>query len=209
MPKLFKILIDGFCTGLLLQLAIGPVFFFLINLSLQRTIFDGLTAVAAVTIVDYLYIMLAILGIGKLLEHVRIKKLIGITSAAVLLGFGLIMIFSSFHITKMTVTGYQELSNLPNSFFSAFILTLSNPLTIVFWTSIFTAKAIERNFKKAQLFYFGFSTGFATIFFLGSSVVIVTFFKASIQPIAVLVLNAVVGSILVIYAALRLRKTIG
>jgi threonine/homoserine/homoserine lactone efflux protein len=179
-----------------------------VNLAFQKTIFDGLVAVVAVTIVDYLYITLAVIGIGKLLETDKIRKLLGITSAVVLMVIGFMMIFSSLHVKNMTALGYQELSTPLNSFISALILTLSNPLTIVFWTSIFTTKAIERNYKKTQLYYFGFSTGLATIFFLGSSVIIVTFFKASIPLTVVQVLNVIVGSTFVVYAVLRLRKTI-
>jgi len=69
--KIFK---NGLATGLVLQFAIGPVFFFIINLALQRSIFDGLIGTLAVTIVDYFYITLAIFGIGKLLENKKIKK---------------------------------------------------------------------------------------------------------------------------------------
>ena len=69
--KIFK---NGLMTGLVLQLAIGPVFFFIVNLTLQRTIFDGLAGALAVTLGDYFYITLSILGIGKLLERQQIKK---------------------------------------------------------------------------------------------------------------------------------------
>lgn len=62
-----KVFINGLLTGLILQTAIGAVFFFIINLALQRSLYDGLVAVVAVTLVDYFYISLAILGIGKLL----------------------------------------------------------------------------------------------------------------------------------------------
>ena len=58
---------NGLVTGLFLQLAVGPVFFYIINLAIQRTIFDGLLGVLAVTIVDLFYISLAFFGIGKLL----------------------------------------------------------------------------------------------------------------------------------------------
>jgi threonine/homoserine/homoserine lactone efflux protein len=61
-------------TGLLLQLAIGPVFFFIIHLTLQRTILYGFIAVGVVTIVDYFYITLAILGVGTLLKKKKIKR---------------------------------------------------------------------------------------------------------------------------------------
>ena len=69
--KVFK---NGLATGLILQLAIGPVFFFIVNLTLRKTIFDGLAGVLAVTLVDYFYIALAIFGIGKLLENKKVKR---------------------------------------------------------------------------------------------------------------------------------------
>ena len=85
--KIFK---NGLMTGLLLQLALGPVFFFIINLTLQRTILDGLIAVIAVTIVDYIYITLAILGIGSLLKKKKVRKYLG----------SLVQLFSSFSVEQ-------------------------------------------------------------------------------------------------------------
>lgn len=76
-----SIIKNGLTTGIVLQLAIGPVFFYIINLSLQKTMLDGLVAALAVTIVDYLYIALAIFGVGKLLEHPKIKRGFGIVSS--------------------------------------------------------------------------------------------------------------------------------
>ena len=87
--KTFK---NGLATGLVLQLAIGPVFFFIANLTLQGTIFNGLAGVFAVTIVDYFYITLAILGVGKLLENKKVKKIFGVVSSIVLAVFGVIII---------------------------------------------------------------------------------------------------------------------
>lgn len=48
-----RVFVNGLLTGLTLQAAIGPVFFFIVNLALQRSFYDGLVAVAAVTLVDY------------------------------------------------------------------------------------------------------------------------------------------------------------
>lgn len=83
---------NGLLTGLTLQLAIGPVFFFIMGLALQNTIVDGFAGVLAVTIVDYFYISLAIFGIGRLLEKQRIKRAFGIVSSSILMIFGLLMI---------------------------------------------------------------------------------------------------------------------
>src|SRR3989338_1263773 len=137
-----KIFRNGLATGLVLQLAVGPVFFFITNLTLQGTIFNGLAGVLAVTAVDYFYITLAILGIGKLLENKRIKKVFGIVSAIVLVIFGIIIIqgITSGGISTSTVANSMTLFS---SFTYIFLLTISNPMTIVFFTSLFTTKAVE------------------------------------------------------------------
>ena len=72
--QMVAIILNGFLTGLILQIAIGPVFFFILNISLQKTVIDGLFAVIAVTLVDYIFIALAVLGVGKLLERQKRKR---------------------------------------------------------------------------------------------------------------------------------------
>jgi len=89
---LIKVFFKGLTTGLILQAAIGPIFFFLVNVALQKTLMDGLFAVLAVVIVDYIYIALAIAGVGKLLENAKTKKILGLVSSIVLILFGLFMV---------------------------------------------------------------------------------------------------------------------
>jgi hypothetical protein len=92
--QMVAVMLNGFLTGLILQIAIGPVFFFILNISMQKTIIDGLFAVIAVTLVDYIFITVAVLGVGKLLEKPKIKLTLGIISSLVLILFGIIMILS-------------------------------------------------------------------------------------------------------------------
>ncbi len=94
MKNNFKIIITGLATGLFLQLAIGPVFFFIVNLTFQRTIYDGLIAVLAVALVDYFYITLSVVGIGKILENRKTKIVLGIISSIMLIMFGIVMLFA-------------------------------------------------------------------------------------------------------------------
>ena len=201
-------LLDGFLTGLILQIAIGPVFFFILNISLQRSVMDGLFAVAAVTLVDYLYIALAVVGVGKLLEKTKIKLTLGIISSLVLILFGIIMILSINHTSRIDNPSSLVDSNYTASFVSAFILTISSPLTIVFWTSLFATKAIERGYAQNQLLWFGAAAGLATLIFLGSSVTLLSFIKSSIPLGLLKVLNTGVGLLLIFYGMIRLGKMV-
>lgn len=203
--NLSKVLKNGLVTGLILQLAIGPVFFFIANLTIQKTIFDGLAGVLAVTVVDYLYITLSVFGIGKLLENKKIKKTFGILSSFVLAIFGIIMIKNSIDI-RVTTQSISNSANLFSSFASVFLLTISSPMTIIFFTSLFTAKAVEYNYTKKELLIFGFGTGMATFLFMGISVLIFSFIKEGISPILTQILNFVVGCVLIGYGTFRVVK---
>ena len=209
MDSTFFIILNGFLTGLILQIALGPVFFYILNLSLQRTVTDGLFAVLAVTVVDYIFIALAVLGVGKLLEKHRIKFILGIISSLVLILFGAIMILSINRSSGISNPNVLVESNYPASFISAFLLTISSPLTIVFWTSLFAAKAIENGYAQMELVFFGAAAGLATLLFLGASVTLLSIFRASIPLTLLGVLNSAVGSLLIIYGTIRLYKIVG
>jgi len=200
------IMLNGFLTGLLLQIAIGPVFFFILNISLQKTIIDGLFAVIAVTLVDYIFIAFAILGVGKLLEKPKIKLTLGITSSIVLILFGILMVFSNNQNSNISLSNNIIESNYIASFISAFLLTVSSPLTIVFWTSLFATRAIEKGYSKKQLIIFGIAAGLATLVFLGFSVTLLSIIRASIPLMLLRTLNIAVGSLLIIYGIIRLVK---
>ncbi|MBN1499802.1 MAG: LysE family transporter [Spirochaetes bacterium] len=201
----FKIFRQGLTTGLFLQLAIGPVFFYIADLTLQRSAYDGFAAVAAVTIVDYFYITLSITGIGEFLNRKKTKKVFGIISSAVLMIFGILIIKSSILNglqSKVTI----ETSGVISSFISVLILTLSSPLTIVFFTGIFAAKAVENNYTKKELFIFGFSTGSATFTFMGSSVIFFSLLRKNVPAVIMHALNLSVGTVLIVYGIIRIRK---
>ena len=200
--RIFK---NGLSTGLLLQLAVGPVFFFIINLTLQRSIIDGFVAVLAVTIVDYFYITLAILGIGKLLEKKKVKKIFGIVSSIVLIIFGGIIIKDVIgNVISIDVDATP--SNLLTSFMSVLFLTISSPMTIVFFTSLFATKAVEYNYTKRELIIFGLSTGSATFIFLGTSVILFSVIGGAIPFIVIRLLNILIGVLLIGYGTVRLAK---
>ncbi len=200
------VFIRGLLTGLILQLAIGPVFIFIINIAMQNGLKSGIAAVSAVTLADYIYITLAILGTGKIIEAQNRERFLIFLSSFVLIVFGVLMIRRGMNsvFTESSASGIVYSS--AGSFASAFILTISSPLTIVFWSGVFAAKAAEYSFSGRELSLFGFSAGLATFVFLGSGVVILSFVKVMIPVIVIQGLNVLVGVVLAGYGLIRLRE---
>ena len=79
-------------------------------------------------------------------------------------------------------------------------------MTIVFFTSLFTTKAVEYNYTKKELYVFGFGTGLATFLFMGTSVFLFSLVKGTVPVLLIQFLNIVVGCLLIGYGGIRLIK---
>ncbi|MCK5490952.1 MAG: LysE family transporter [Candidatus Pacebacteria bacterium] len=205
MKKTLLVIKKGLFLGLIIQLAIGPIFFFIVNLSLQKTLLDGLMGVLAATVVTYIYIALSVFGIGKILEEEKFKKIFGMISSIVLIIFGGIIINGAINSGDIEIA--VNTSNLFASFTSVFLLAISNPLSIVFFTSLFSAKAIEHNYTKNELYFFGFGTGLSTFIFMGGAILLVSFLKEAIPIIVMQILNIAVGVLIIGYGTIILKLT--
>lgn len=198
-----KPFLSGVRTGLFLQLAVGPVFFFILGITISSNYINGLFAIFAVTFVDYIYIFLSIIGIGRLLEQNKVKKIFGLISSVILILFGVMILYQGILFINKTELRHAFAWTPLKSFTSSFVLTISSPLTIVFWSSIFSTKAIEKNYKNKQLVMFGAGAGSATFLFFGLTMLILSLLKSNIPNIAVQVMNCVVGMLLIYYGITR------
>lgn len=203
---MIKIILKGVFTGLVLQLAIGPVFFFIVNLAIQSTIWNGLAAAAGVALGDLFYITLAILGVGKLIEKNKIKKVFAAVSSVVLILFGIMVIVKA--LSGINSDAINSFPSLVNSFASVLFLTLTSPLTVVLFTSVFASIAVAKDYRKQELYLFGFGTGLATFIFMASAVLIFSLIKEAFPFMLVKTLNLGVGALLIGYGGIRFFKSL-
>jgi len=202
-----KAIKDGFLTGMTLQLAVGPVFFYILNVSISDGIANGFVSVAAAALGDATYITLAILGLGKILERNKIRTVFAYVSAVVLIFFGW-MILESAVSGAITLSSDNNPDSLIGTFAKVYLLTISNPITIIFFTGLFSAKMIEKSYSKSQLRLFGFGTITATLLFMSANVIVANTLSAYISEVLVRVLNGTVGTILILYGVKRLYHTL-
>jgi len=192
---MWKTMFRGFSTGMLL----------VVNTAIQNGLAKGFAAVVGVTVGDFIYITLAILGIGKLLERQKIKRIFAALSALVLIAFGIAMIQKG-----LAWSGIKDLDVLNGgvvrNFVFALMLTISSPLTIIFWTSIFATKSIEYSLTKRELVVFGLSAGASTLVFLGMCIIGLSLVKTMIPSWIIQWLNIVVGAFLIYYGMVRAYK---
>jgi threonine/homoserine/homoserine lactone efflux protein len=195
----------GFRVGILLQFAVGPICFFIFQTSAAYGILPAITGVLAVTLVDGLYILAAILGVGILLEkYTNIQRLLKLFSVIVLILFGISYITDVLNLQLLPHITFTSVNKMDNLFIKALLLTLSNPLTILFWAGIFTAKmsevteGINRNTKSA-LYFFGFGAVLSTFFFLSFISLLGSLFHKFLPDSIINGLNVIVGILLIYF----------
>jgi len=201
--SLFKIFINGFSLGMILQLSIGPVCLYVFKSATEKGFFYSELIIIGVFLVDAFYIFWALFGISTFLKNENTKIILKIFGFIILLIFGVNIILSE--IIKMNLIPSINIlnNNFSNPFFSGLLLTLSNPLTIIFWIGIFSAKIIEKNYSKKEIIIYGLGALIPTILFLSIIVILGIIIKTFLPQIIISLLNILVG-LMIIYFSIRI-----
>ena len=186
----------GFRFGMLLQLAVGPMCLLVFNTSASNGFFSGFILVLAIALVDIVYMVLSGLGVASVINKPKAKFILKLVGGAVLILFGINMVLGEFNIHLLpALTPHSDISS-QNIFIQGVLLTASNPLTIIFWSSVFSAQVIENELNKRQLVVFGAGCVLATLSFMTAVVILGLAVNAFLPEIIIKILNIGVGIVL-------------
>ena len=189
---------SGFRFGTILQVAIGPICLFIFQTAAVSGTAAGLAAALGVTLADMIYITAAIYGVGALLERSeRARTWFRYFGAAVLAVFGAATILGVFGIN--VIPGFSVAEEPGSSFVQALFLTLSSPLTIVFWAGVFASKIAEGSMTGGDIRLFGLGAVLSTVFFMSLTAVAGALTSSFVPQSVINALNLAVGAALIFY----------
>lgn len=195
-----QLLCKGFRFGALLQAAVGPVCLFIFQTAASSGFWAAEAAVLGVTLADLFYVTAAILGIGALIERSSsAKNIFKYLGAAVIILFGISSILGSFEINIIPGFGTLTGTNSESAFIKALLLTLSSPLTIVFWAGIFTAKITSGETDGEEVYYFAAGAILSTPVFMSFAAAAGVLTGSFLPGSLIAALNAAVGAVLVFF----------
>lgn len=189
----------GYRFGMLLQLAVGPMCLMVFHIAASGGFIKGLTLASAITLIDALYIALSGAGIASIINKPRIKKVIKVFGCIVLVLFGINTILGAFdHQLLPSVSLLLDMKG-HGIFVQGLLLTASNPLTIIFWSGVFSSQIIENKYTLRQLIFFGFGCVLSTISFMTVVAVVGTIVNEFLPAYVILLLNIIVGGVLILF----------
>jgi threonine/homoserine/homoserine lactone efflux protein len=197
--KKAHILIKGFRLGILLQIAVGPVCFFIFQTAAVSGFLAAESGVLGVVLVDSLFILAALMGLGALIEKKpALRRALKYVGAAVLVLFGLNLIAGAFNDGFIPGLDLSD-TGAGSAFLRAALITLSSPLTIIFWAGVFSQRLAEENLHRRDMTAYGLGAVLSTLIFLSATAALGTLTNAFLSDDAIRILNAVVGLLLIVF----------
>jgi threonine/homoserine/homoserine lactone efflux protein len=197
----------GFRFGMLLQLAVGPVCLLTLSTAGTQGFAAAMAMVAAVTLADAFYVSLSALGVAALVGRPKVKTALRFAGGAVLVLFGLDLGVEALGVTLLPGLSLFSASSGAGPFAQGLVITLSNPLTILFWGGMLTAKVAENRWNRAQLGVFAAGCVLSTAVFLTAVSALGGIFAGRLPAALVTGLNLAVGAALAFFGVrLMLKK---
>lgn len=199
---------EGLLFGMLLQLSVGPVCLGVWQRSLGYGMREAFKMIGGVVLVDGFYMMAAIAGLSVLLQIPFVKSVVMIGGAAILIYFGVSSLRSK-PAEHSPERGRHTEKSKRGSFWYGVMMTMTNPLTILFWAGVFGSLMASRTLPDSRAVV-GFVIGclLSTVLFLTVIAVFGQWMSRFLNARWIHRMDKIVGVFLIGFALLLLQNGI-
>jgi threonine/homoserine/homoserine lactone efflux protein len=196
-----EIVFNGIVYGFLLAFLIGPVFFTIIQTSIERGFRKGVLVAIGVSLSDAAYIVISYLGLVQIMEAESMRRYMAYGGGIVLLGFGVYYLF-----IKSRKLVQQDIKSLPTRSWrrlmvKGFIINGLSPMVLFFWLATVGVATTQFGYHEPREAFTFFASIVCTVF-LTDVVKAKLADKLSVlmTPRFIRLMNIVLGLVLVIFA---------
>jgi threonine/homoserine/homoserine lactone efflux protein len=195
-----EIVLKGVLSGIVLAFLIGPVFFTIVQTSVERGFWSGAFVAIGVSISDSLYIALCYLGLSQLFDSNRVQLYLGYAGGLILFAFGGYYLFiKSRKLIQYNPSRIPERSVL-RLIAKGFIINGLSPLVLLFWIGTVGVATTEFGYTTTQEIALYFTAIVVTV--LATDLIkakLADKLRSVLTPGIIRVMNIVLGVVMVIF----------
>jgi threonine/homoserine/homoserine lactone efflux protein len=195
-----EIVFNGVKFGFILAFLIGPVFFTIIQTSIERGFWNGAWVALGVSLSDAVYVAICYFGLFQFLNEPKFRTHMAYAGGAILILFGLYHLFVKTRKARLEVARPTNEPNTFKYFAKGFIINGISPMVLIFWIGTLSFATID----------FGYSRGVEMFIFFVSLLITVLVtdvlkafladrLRALITRRFLLIMNVAVGICLIIF----------
>jgi len=195
------IVLNGIVSGIVLAFLIGPVFFTILQTSIERGFWSGVFVAIGVSLSDAVYILVAYLGLIQFIEADSFRHYLAYGGGSILLAFGIYYLF----IKSKRLTQYDPERIQTRSWFrllaKGFIINGLSPMVLFFWVATVSLATTRLGYSSSNdaLIFFGsiVCTVFTTDIIKAK---LADKLRMLVTPRLIRIMNIVLGLVLVVFA---------
>jgi threonine/homoserine/homoserine lactone efflux protein len=195
------IVLKGIISGIVLALLIGPVFFTIIQTSMERGFWSGVFVAIGVSCSDAIYILVSYLGLVQLMEAEPLRHYLAYGGGIILMIFGLYYLF----VKSKKLTHFDPEKVHTRSWFrlvaKGFIINGLSPMVLFFWIATVGVATTRMQYTSNNQIFAFFSSIVCTVF--ATDVLkakLADRLRVVLTPGIVRAMNIVLGIVLVVFA---------
>jgi threonine/homoserine/homoserine lactone efflux protein len=204
-------LLTGFLTGLWLSFSFGPVFFLLIQTSVQKGIRQALFFDLGVLLSDLFYIIISFFGASVILGNEHYQDIIGIVGGLILIGFGIAPFFQKIRAAEISSEFEMPAITRKGMFgqiFKGFLVNVLNPSVLLIWFGATTVAFSAYSGSKSMVGLYFLST-LITYFGIDiAKIYLALKLKRFLNPRILQVINRISGVLIVAFGLYLVITTV-
>jgi len=205
-------LLEGIKIGLILSFMIGPIFFALVQTSVDEGFRAGLMVAVGIWVSDTSYVLGVYFGVSLLANIVNTQTftlVLGVAGSILLTIFGLVTLLTiPKGLLTNTLPEYKRSSSYLSLFIKGFLINTINPFTVFFWSSLMGSVVIKDGFHGTQSFIF-FAGVLGTIVVTDLlKVLLAKRIRYSLRPVHLLWLRRISGAALIAFGVVLLVRVL-
>ncbi len=204
-----EIIFNGFKLGIVLAFLIGPVFFTIIQTSVERGFKNGVLVSLGVSISDILYVAICYFGLVQFINESGFRQYLAYAGGGILILFGLYHLFVKSRKNIQTALEVEGSKKMYRYFVKGFIINGLSPMVLIFWIGTISVASLDFGYSRGYEFFIFFSMVLVTV--LATDILkayLADKLRRLITRRLMMIMNIIVGVCLMVFGA-RLIYLVG
>jgi threonine/homoserine/homoserine lactone efflux protein len=204
-----EIVFNGLKLGLVLAFLIGPVFFTIIQTSVEKGFRNGVLVSLGVSLSDTMYVAVCYFGLVQFINDPDFRYYLAYAGGSILILFGIYHLFIKSRRKMTAPIDVASENKMYRYFIKGFIINGMSPMVLIFWIGTISIASLDFGYSKGFEFFIFFSVVLGTVL---STDILKAYLADKLRTLVthrlMVIINIVVGICLIIFGA-RLLWTAG
>ncbi len=158
-----EIILNGIKFGVVLAFLVGPVFFAIIQTSVERGFWNGVLVALGVSASDTLIVIICYFGVAQFTTDPTTKNYMAYVGGGILILFGIYYLFIKSRKGKQSTIHAVEERKLYRYMVKGFVLNGFTPTVLLFWLGTISIASLDFGYVKGFEFFIFFISLLITV----------------------------------------------